>query len=151
MVASASPASPTSASPLPKPRFSANFARLGFHHGFGLSVTLPAIVGQQRALELLYTGRRIDGATAHTIGLADRLVALGDVRTAAHELAAEIAGSAPLAVASIRSTMRSGLPDRIRIATDREKAEQERLQQTDDWREGTAAMAERRPPNFTGT
>ena len=43
----------------PEARFSANFARLGFHHGFGLSVTLPGIVGNQRALELLYTGRRV--------------------------------------------------------------------------------------------
>ena len=45
----------------PTARFSANFARLGFHHGFGLSVTLPTIIGPQRALLLLLTGRRIDG------------------------------------------------------------------------------------------
>ena len=42
-------------------RFVANFARLGFHQGFGLSVTLPAVVGQQRALELLLTGRPVPG------------------------------------------------------------------------------------------
>ena len=48
----------------PQARFAANFARLGFHHGFGLSVTLPAIVGPQRSLELLYTGRRIGGDEA---------------------------------------------------------------------------------------
>ena len=53
-------------------RFSANFARLGFHHGFGLSMTLPRLVGEQRALELLYTGRRITGDEAHALGLADR-------------------------------------------------------------------------------
>src|SRR3989442_2548733 len=45
----------------PEARFAANFARLGFHHGFGLTVTLPAIVGQQKALDLLYTGRRVKG------------------------------------------------------------------------------------------
>ena len=81
-------------------RFSANFARLGFHHGFGLSATLPPLVGQQQALELLYSGRRVDGETAHRIGLADRLVTLGGLRAEAHALAAEIAASAPLAVAS---------------------------------------------------
>ena len=52
----------------------ANFARLGFHHGFGLTVTLPAIVGQQRALEMLYTGVRLNGEEAHRIGLLDRFV-----------------------------------------------------------------------------
>ena len=134
----------------PEARFSANFARLGFHHGFGLSVTLPALVGQQRAAELLYTGRRLDGEQATRIGLADRLVPLDELDATAHGLAAEIAGSAPLAVRSIRATLRGDLADRIAAATDHEMAEQERLRRTPDFREGTRAMAERRPPNFTG-
>jgi len=134
----------------PEARFSANFARLGFHHGFGLTVTLPALVGQQRSLELLYTGRRVPGGEAAEIGLADRLAPLTDVRSVAHELAAEIAASAPLAVASIRGTMRGDLAQQIRAATDREKAEQDRLRETSDWREGVRAMTERRPPRFTG-
>jgi len=134
----------------PEARFSANFARLGFHHGFGLSATLPPLVGQQQALELLYSGRRVDGETAHRIGLADRLVTLGGLRAEAHALAAEIAASAPLAVASIRQTMRGDLPARVKAATDREKHEQDRLRRTEDWREGVRAMAERRPPDFRG-
>jgi 2-(1,2-epoxy-1,2-dihydrophenyl)acetyl-CoA isomerase len=134
----------------PEARFSANFARLGFHHGFGLSVTLPAIVGQQRALELLYTGRRIPGDEAARIGLSDRLVEASDVRTAAHALAAEIAASAPLAVRSIRATMRGDLAERIRTATAREAEEQERLRGTRDLAEGIRATAERRPPRFEG-
>ncbi len=134
----------------PEARFSANFARLGFHHGFGLSVTLPDLVGRQRALELLYTGRRIGAEEALAIGLCDRVEPLASLRHAAGELAAEIAASAPLAVRSIRETLRGDLPERIRAATDREKAEQERLQRTDDFKEGVRAMAQRRPPVFTG-
>ncbi len=134
----------------PESRFSANFARLGFHHGFGLSVTLPALVGQQRALELLYTGRRVPGEDAHAMGLVDRLVAVDGLRDEARALAAEIAASAPLAVDSIRQTMRGELASRIRAATDREKAEQDRLQKTSDFREGVRAMAERRTPDFEG-
>jgi len=135
----------------PEARFAANFARLGFHHGFGLSATLPPLVGQQAALELLYTGRRIDGQTAHDMGLADRVVMLSGLRMAAHDLAAEIAGSAPLAVASIRQTMRGDLAAEVKAATDREKHEQDWLRRTNDWREGVKAMAERRPPDFTGS
>lgn len=134
----------------PEARFSANFARLGFHHGFGLSVTLPALVGQQRAAELLYTGRRIGGEEAADIGLVDRAVPLSDLDAATHALAAEIAGSAPLAVRSIRATLRGDLADRVAAATDHEMAEQERLRRTPDFQEGTRAMTERRPPNFTG-
>lgn len=135
----------------PEARFTANFARLGFHHGFGLSATLPRIVGQQRSLELLYTGRRIKGDEAADIGLVDKLVPLDSLREAAHDLAAEIAASAPLAVESIRQTMRGDLAQQVREATDRELVEQDRLQTTDDWREGVKAMGERRTPNFTGT
>jgi enoyl-CoA hydratase/carnithine racemase len=134
----------------PEARFSANFARLGFHHGFGLTVTLPALVGQQHTLDLLYTGRRIDGEGAHRIGLVDRVAPLDSLRDAARGLAVEIATSAPLAVASIRDTMRGDLAERVRVATDREKAEQDRLRRTADWAEGVRAMSERRAPEFRG-
>ncbi len=135
----------------PESRFASNFALLGFHHGFGLTVTLPAAVGMQKALDLLYTGRRIGGEEALEIGLCDRLVAADDVRESAHELAAQIAASAPLAVRSIRETMRgAGLAEQIRTATARERAEQERLQKTEDWKEGLAAVSERRPATFQG-
>ncbi len=134
----------------PEARFSANFARLGFHQGFGLSVTLPALVGQQRAAELLYTGRRINGEDAAAIGMVDELVPLDQVRARATELAAEIAASAPLAVRSIRETLRGDLAAKVKAATDHEGAEQGRLRETADFAEGTRAMAERRPPNFIG-
>ncbi len=134
----------------PESRFSANFARLGFHHGFGLTVTLPRAVGQQRALELLYTGARVDGERAHAIGLADRLVERERVREEAHAFAADIAVSGPLAIPAIRETMRGSLGAEIREATNREKAEQDRLETTEDFREGIAAMADRRPPAFRG-
>ena len=133
----------------PEARFAANFARLGIHQGFGLSVTLPAAVGAQRAAELLYTGRRVGGEEAQRIGLCDRLAELARVREAALELAREIAISAPLAVESIRETLRGDLPARIRAATTRERTEQERLQRSADFKEGVAAMAARRAPNFT--
>lgn len=133
----------------PEARFSANFARLGFHHGFGLSVTLTRLVGPQVAAELLYTGRRVKGEEAHALGLCDRLVPLDRLEDEAHALAGEIAASAPLAVESIRETLRGDMAEAIRTATDREKSEQERLQRTDDFREGARAMSERRPPVFT--
>jgi enoyl-CoA hydratase/carnithine racemase len=88
----------------PSTRFIANFSRLGLHQGFGITVTLPAAVGIQRAQELLYTGREVPGGEAVSIGLCDRLAGDAQVRSAAHAFAAEIASSAPLAVQSIRQS-----------------------------------------------
>ena len=134
----------------PESKFSANFARLAFHQGFGLSATLPRIVGQQRALEMLYTGRRVEAEEALAIGLCDKLVPAEMLRDAAHEFAVEIATSGPLAVDSIRETMRGDLADAVRAATDREKAEQNRLASSEDFKEGVKAMGERRKPVFVG-
>ena len=134
----------------PDTRFSCNFAKLGFHQGFGVSVTLPAVVGQQRALELMYTGGQAKGAEALAIGLCDRLTSPEDLRDAAREFASEIAASGPLAVLAIRETMRGELADRVRAATAREHEQQQILRATSDFQEGVAAMGERRPPRFTG-
>src|ERR1700760_5095021 len=57
--------------------FAFNFARLGIHQGFGISATLPPVVGQQRALDLLYTGRRIRGADAEAAAPVDPLAEAG--------------------------------------------------------------------------
>ena len=129
-------------------RFASNFARLGFHHGFGLTVLLPELIGKQAAANMLMTGRRVKGEEAVELGLCDQLVPQEDIRTAATELAAEIAASAPLAVRSIRRTLRQGLAERIREATDHEQVEQDWLRRTDDFREGVRATAERRVPDF---
>ena len=53
----------------PESRFTANFNRLGFHPGFGLSVTLPRAIGAQKAAMLFYTGRRLTGTEAEAIPL----------------------------------------------------------------------------------
>ncbi len=134
----------------PDTRFTANFNRLGFHPGFGISVTLPRVVGEQRAALLLYTGRRIGGEEAHAIGLADVLAPQPDLRAAALALAAEIAQSAPIAVASTRRTLRRGLADAVAAITDHELSEQQLHFETADFKEGVTAMAERRLPVFEG-
>ncbi len=134
----------------PESRFSANFSRLAFHHGFALSVTLPLVVGHQTATDLLYTGRRVGGEEAHRLGLCDALTEEASLLPTALTLAAAIAASGPLAVRSIRSTMRQQLVGEVRRAMAHECAEQERLRTTSDFAEGIAASAARRDPRFTG-
>jgi enoyl-CoA hydratase/carnithine racemase len=135
----------------PEARFTANFVKLGFHPGFGITHTLPRVVGQQNALMLCLTGRRISGEEALKIGLVDQVVPLSELRGAALKLAQEIAENAPLAVQSTKATFRTDLAEAVRAQTAHELKEQTWLRQTNDFREGIKAVGERRPGNFTGT
>lgn len=134
----------------PSTRLVPNFSQLGVHHGFGLTVTLPALVGAQRANELLLVGRRISGEEGFALGLLDRFCPDDVLEARAIHFAREIASSAPLAVRSIRATMRQGLAERFRAAAQRESQEQEYLGDTEDFIEGVRATSERRPPRFMG-
>jgi enoyl-CoA hydratase/carnithine racemase len=134
----------------PEARFAANFTRLGFHPGFGLTHTLPRVIGQQKANLMFLTSRRIKGGEAHEWGLLDVLTDLASVRETAWNLAREIAINSPLGVVSTRTTLRHGLSEAVRAATDRELAEQTWLRKTQDFREGVAASHDRRQPDFKG-
>ena len=134
----------------PDARFAANFVKIGIHPGFGLTHTLPRLIGQQKATLLFLTGRRIGGEEAVAIGLADVLAEPEKLRSAAVGIAREIAENAPLAVLSTRATMRRGLAEAVKSQTDHEFIEQARLMKTEDHREGIKAVAERRPGNFVG-
>lgn len=134
----------------PEARFAANFVRLGIHPGFGLTYTLPRLIGMQRASLMFMTARRIPGEQAVAWGLADVLAAPERLRETAGQLAAEIAEGAPLAVRSTRMTLRRGIADSVKAQTDHEFSEQSWLMQTEDHREGVRAVEERRAGRFVG-
>ena len=129
-------------------RFAANFAKLGFHPGFGSSITLPRVVGVQKAKDMLFTARRVTGEEAFKIGLADKFCSKDKILEEAEQLAMEIASSAPMAVESIRSTLRGNLADQIEQIVDWELSEQVRLQKTEDFKTGIAASLSRETPQF---
>lgn len=134
----------------PEARFAANFTKLGFHPGFGLTATLPDLVGKNNAELIFYTSRRVTGEDATRMGLANICVPQDQVRTEAMKLANEIAECSPLGLISTRATMRGNLADRVLAATNHELVEQNKLRQTEDFKEGVKATAERRVANFKG-
>lgn len=134
----------------PEARFAANFTKLGFHPGFGLTYTLPRLIGRQAAAMMFLTGERYGAEEALRMGLIDEVVSASDLLPRANALAAAIAENAPLAVRSTRQTLRADLATAVRVATDHEFREQQWLMRTDDFREGVKAVAERRPGNFKG-
>src|SRR6478752_1070204 len=134
----------------PEARFAANFTKLGFHPGFGLTATLPDLVGKNNAELIFYTSRRVTGEEATRMGLANLCVPQDQVRAEAMKLANEIAECSPLGLISTRATMRAGLADRVLAATNHELVEQTKLRATEDFKEGVKATAERRVANFKG-
>jgi enoyl-CoA hydratase/carnithine racemase len=135
----------------PEARFTANFVKLGFHPGFGITYTLPRVVGMQKAQLMCLTGRRIKGEEALAWGLADEMVPAEELRGAALALAAELAENAPLAVVSTRATLRAGVAEAVKTQTDHELVEQTWLRATNDFAEGVKSVNERRAGVFTGT
>jgi enoyl-CoA hydratase/carnithine racemase len=134
----------------PEARFSANFVKLGFHPGFGISLVLPRLIGEQRASLMMLTGRRVKAEEGLAWGLVDEVVPADDLRAAALKLAAEIAENAPLAVVETRKTLRDGLAQAVKARTDIEHTKQAALRATEDFQEGVRSVAERRPGNFRG-
>ncbi|MBV06494.1 MAG: enoyl-CoA hydratase [Gammaproteobacteria bacterium] len=133
----------------PEARFSANFAKLGFHPGFGSSVTLPRVVGLQNSADMLYTARRVKGEEALEMGLVDKITSKETLMDDSIKFASEIASSAPMAIESIRSTLKGDLADRVEEVVAWELSEQIRLQKTEDFKEGIASSLERRDPKFS--
>ena len=129
-------------------KLTANFVKLGFHPGFGLTATLPRAVGVQAAALLMLTGRRVGAEEALRLGLIDAIAPNEAVRAAAFDLAREIAAAAPLAVEGTRASLRTGLADAVEAAMANELAVQTRLMATADFQEGVRAVAERRDGVF---
>ncbi len=132
-------------------RLTANFTKLGFHPGFGMTHTLPRVVGQQNAALLFLTARRLKADEALAIGLVDQVVEPEQLRETATQLAREIAENAPLAIQSTRATLRGELAAAVKAQTDKEWKEQSWLRKTHDFAEGIRSVNERRVGNFTGT
>ncbi len=135
----------------PKTQFNASFAQLGFHAGFGLTATLPHVMGAHAAGNMLLLGQPVRGEEALRLGLADLLVDDVDtVRDAAIVRARAIAANAPQAVQDMRKTLRAPLAAAFAQAVEDELHAQLRHMKTRDFIEGISAMMAKRPPQFTG-
>ncbi len=131
-------------------RYGANFARLGLHSGLGIGYLLPRLVGLSNASEMLFTGRLVDGDEGARMGLFSRALPADEVLPEAKAIADQIAASAPLAVRSMKASMRAGLAWQVREAARAEAALQAETLATEDAKEGMAALLEKRAPVFRG-
>jgi enoyl-CoA hydratase/carnithine racemase len=131
-------------------QFGLGEVRLGWLPGGGGTQRLPRLIPLGRALQMLYTGNRIDAAEALRLGLVDHVVPMKDLMSKCDEIANEICKSAPLAVQQIKRVALQGLDVPLSEGLRIEREGYERLLQTEDSREGALAFAQKRPPNWKG-
>jgi enoyl-CoA hydratase/carnithine racemase len=131
-------------------KYGSNFVRLGLSPGMATTYLLPRLVGLPRALELVLTGRIVTGAEAAAQGLANDAVAGDAVLARARELAHEIATAAPQAVRWTKRLVYAGVGWDPRQHARAEALYQSRTFETDDFREGVAALLGKREPKFSG-
>src|SRR5579863_5592507 len=122
--------------------------RVGLVPDVGGTTRLTRTVGYAFAKELIMTARMIEAAEAEKIGLVNRVVAEGGHIAAAEELAREIARNAPLAVGLAKRIIDIGHSTDKSTFMDLEMLAQTSLFQTEDFREGAAALVQRREPKF---
>jgi len=134
----------------------ADRARIGDAHlnfgqlpGAGGSQRLPRAIGAQRAKDLIFTGRSIDGSEAERIGLVARAMPAAELMPAARKLADEILAKSPAGLARAKTLVREGL------GMDLARALRFEMDLVHAWAtthpdamEGLNAFAEKRQPRF---
>jgi enoyl-CoA hydratase/carnithine racemase len=134
----------------PHAQFGLGEVRLGWLPGGGGTQRLPRLIPLGRALEMLYTGKRIDAQEALRLGLVDYVVPMPELISRCEQIASEICKSAPLAVQRIKEVALRGLDLPLAEGLKLERDGYESLTKTEDAKEGARAFAEKRSPNWKG-
>ncbi len=124
--------------------------RLAIIPGAGGTQRLPRLVGAGKAKDLILTGRRIDAAEAHRIGLAEHLAEPGQALDVALVVADEIASCGPLAVQAAKAAIDGGVGLPPAEGLEHERACYDRTLDSTDRVEALVAFAEKRKPVFEG-
>ena len=123
---------------------------LGIIPGYGGTQRLPRLIGKGRAMELIFTGRKVDAREALEIGLVNKVVPQADLLSSAEALAREIIKNAPLAIASAVQAINRGLDGSLDEGLELEAEIFGRTCASEDAGEGARAFLEKRKPAFRG-
>jgi enoyl-CoA hydratase/carnithine racemase len=123
---------------------------LGIIPGGGGTQRLARVVGKQRAMELVLTGRRIDAQEALRFGLVNRVVGKKEWLDAALELAEVVARRPPLAARMAKQAVLSAEETTLAAGLETERRLYELTMATEDRVEGMTAFIEKRRPEFRG-
>ena len=123
---------------------------LGIIPGGGGTQRLARVIGKQRAMELVLTGRRMDAAEAERYGLVNEVAPEGDWLDRAMDLAQRIAKRPPIAVRLAKQAVIAADESGLSEGLEHERRLYELAMATEDRIEGMGAFLEKRKPDFKG-
>ncbi|WP_020501776.1 enoyl-CoA hydratase [Sciscionella marina] len=130
--------------------FSQAEINVGIMPGGGGTQRLARTIGKHRAMELVLTGKRVSATEAAELGFVNRIVTADLWRTAAIELAQEIAARPPLAVRMAKRAVLTAEESTLSAGMSAERRLMELTYATEDRVEGMSAFIEHRKPQWTG-
>lgn len=130
--------------------FAPGFIRMGLAGEFGITYTLPRLIGFPLALKFLSEGETRDARWAEKAGLVEDVVPAEDLVEAAQALAARLAEMPPLAMGMVKDLLYQGLESNFDYQLQSEAFAASILLRTEDFREAAQAFLEKRPPVFKG-
>ena len=131
-------------------KFCFAFIRVGITPENGSTYNLPRLIGMDKAMELMLTGRMIDAEEALRIGLVTKVVPRAELESATMELAQQIAQGPSLAIEMTKRGLYSGWESDLHAALQYEMFAQEVAHKSEDGIEGPRAFSEKRRPVFKG-
>jgi methylglutaconyl-CoA hydratase len=115
-----------------------------------VSVFLARQIGEKRARDLLLSGRIVDAAEAHELGLVTTVVAPESLMGRAYELAGTLVASSPSSLTHTKRLLIAGAAEEVDREIEAVITASAAVRETSDFREGVAAFLEKRPPRWTG-
>ena len=131
-------------------RFAESYIKVGFVAGDGGAWMLPRLIGQPKALELLWTGDFVSAQEAERIGLVNKVVPDAELMAATRAMAERLANGPTVAIRLMKRMVQQGAGSDFRTALDFAASCVGIVAATEDYREATRAFAERRKPEFKG-
>ena len=126
------------------------FAERGFTPDSGATWLLPRRIGEVRAREMLLLGRAVSGAEAADWGMVHRAVPPGELDAATSEVVDQLASGPTVTLGLAKWLLHAGASTSLDEQLRNEAFAMELSSRSDDFKEGMAALKEKRPPRFTG-